>query len=188
MFEPRSTFTFKCGLSYIISNLCTRVKFACKWNRDNVWKVEKIEKVERRSTFTFTRDTSYSLYFICIDNSMICSDIWHKYHKWYFKIVIRNFTSCQASEIWDNFEIDTSGFYAKYHVQIMLLFVYNTTRKRSVIFTCRHFKLSWNTTALSQSNCRNFSYSTINAERKIYVCSHVKITRQWKSACQLPFI
>ena len=24
---------------------------------------------------------------------MICSDIWHKYLEWYFKIVIRNFTS-----------------------------------------------------------------------------------------------
>ena len=28
---------------------------------------------------------------ICVGNSMICSDIWHKYHKWYFEIVIRNF-------------------------------------------------------------------------------------------------
>ena len=36
----------------------------------------------------------------------------------------------------------TSGIYAKYHVQIMLLFVYTTTRKRFVIFTCRYFKLS----------------------------------------------
>ena len=42
----------------------------------------------------------------------------------------------------------TSGIYAKYHVQIMLLFVYTTTRKRFVIFTCRYFKLSWNTTTL----------------------------------------
>ena len=42
---------------------------------------------------------------ISIGNSMICSDIWHKYHKLYFKIVIRNFTSRQASEIRDNFEI-----------------------------------------------------------------------------------
>ena len=25
---------------------------------------------------------------ICIGNSMICSDIWHKYHEWYFEIVI----------------------------------------------------------------------------------------------------
>ena len=49
----------------------------------------------------------------------------------------------------------------KYHVQIMLLFVYTTTRKSFVIFTFRCFKLSWNTTALSQSNCRNFSSSSI---------------------------
>ena len=55
----------------------------------------------------------------------------------------------------------TSDIYAKYHVQIMLLFVYTTTHKRVVIFTCRYFKLSWNTTALSQSNCRNFSSSSI---------------------------
>ena len=44
----------------------------------------------------------------------------------------------------------------------MLLFVYTTTHKRFVIFTCRYFKLRWNTTALNQSNCRNFSCSGIN--------------------------
>ena len=47
---------------------------------------------------------------ICIGNSMICSGIWHKYHEWYFKIVIRNFTSRWASEIWDNFEISQVVF------------------------------------------------------------------------------
>ena len=31
---------------------------------------------------------------------------------------------------------------SKYHVQIMLLFVYTTTRKGFVSFTCRYFKLS----------------------------------------------
>ena len=46
----------------------------------------------------------------------------------------------------------------------MLLFVYTTTRKRFVTFTCRYFKLSWNTTALSQSNCRIFSCSGIISE------------------------
>ena len=30
---------------------------------------------------------------VCIGNSMISSDIWHRYHEWYFKIVIRNFPS-----------------------------------------------------------------------------------------------
>ena len=60
-----------------------------------------------------------------------------KYHKWYL---------CQ------------------YHVQIRLLFVYTTTHKRFVIFICSYFKLSWNTTALSQSNCRNFSCGSIMTE------------------------
>ena len=42
-------------------------------------------------------------------------------------------------------------FYAKYQVQIIQLFVNTTTRKRFVIFTCRFFKLSCNTPAVSQS-------------------------------------
>ena len=58
-----------------------------------------------------------------------------KYHEWYLRQLSR---------------------------KIMLLFVYTSTCKRFVIFTCRYFKLSWNTTALSQSNCRNFSCSSIN--------------------------
>ena len=63
----------------------------------------------------------------------------------------------------------TSSIYAKYHVQIMLLFVYATTHKRFVIFTCRYFKLSWNTTALSQSNYRNFSCSGIRYRTQLLV-------------------
>ena len=93
--------------------------------------------------------------FISVGNSMICSDIWHKYQEWYFEIVIRN-----LRQFWNI----TSGIYAKYHVQIMLLFVYTTTCKRFVIFTCRYFKLSWDTTALSQSNCRNFPCNSIKNE------------------------
>ena len=92
---------------------------------------------------------------------MICGDIWHKYHKWYFKIVVRNFTSPSGEWNLRQFWNSTSGIYAKYHVQIMLLFVYTPTHKRVVIFTCMYFKLSWNTTALSKSNCRNFSCSSI---------------------------
>ena len=30
---------------------------------------------------------------LSIGTSIICSDIWHKYHVWYFEIVIQNFTS-----------------------------------------------------------------------------------------------
>ena len=57
----------------------------------------------------------------------------------------------------------------------MLLFVYTTTRKSFVIFTCRYFKLSWNTTSLSQSNCRNFSCSSENGN--LDACSVANIPR-----------
>ena len=43
--------------------------------------------------FGILRVRKFRLVGICIGNSMICSDIWHKYHEWYFKIVTRNFTS-----------------------------------------------------------------------------------------------
>ena len=36
---------------------------------------------------------NFKFLLISIGNSMIYSDIWHKYHEWYFEIVIRNFTS-----------------------------------------------------------------------------------------------
>ena len=55
----------------------------------------------------------------------------------------------------------------------MLLFVY-TARERFVIFTCRYFKLSWNSTVLSQSNCRNFSCSSIKAVNKAAVPTNTK--------------
>ena len=103
---------------------------------------------------------------ISIGNSMICSDIWHKYHEWYFEIVIRHFTSRSGELNLRQFWNITSGIYAKYHVQIMLLFVYTTTHKRLVICACRYFKLSWNNTALSQSNGRNFSCSSIKQIRR----------------------
>ena len=64
---------------------------------------------------------------LSVGNSMICSDIWHKYHECYFEIVLRN-----LRQFWNI----TSGIYAKYNVQIMLLFVYTTTLKRFVIFSC----------------------------------------------------
>ena len=60
---------------------------------------------------------------ISIGNSVICSDIWHKY---IWKLLFY----LTAREIWDNFEISLSGIYAKYHtIQIILLFVYTTSRK-----------------------------------------------------------
>ena len=45
------------------------------------------------------------------------------------------------------------------------LWVSAITHKRFVIFTCRSFKINGNTAALSQSNCRNFSCSSIKPGR-----------------------
>ena len=75
-----------------------------------------------------------------IRNSMICSDIWHTTSDiskllYIISQAVRRVNLRQFLNI-------TSGIYANYHVQIMLLFVYTTTRKRFVIFTCRYFKLS----------------------------------------------
>ena len=47
---------------------------------------------------------------ISIGNSMICSDILRKYHEWYFEIVVLYFSSREASEIWDNFEVSRVVF------------------------------------------------------------------------------
>ena len=71
------------------------------WHSEQVTRNESDapERLGTRRTVVFS---FYSLFMviawggrrICIGNSMInISDIWHKYHEWYFKIVIRNFTS-----------------------------------------------------------------------------------------------
>ena len=36
---------------------------------------------------------------VCIGNSMISSDIWHKYHKWHFEIVIPYYRKLMLHEI-----------------------------------------------------------------------------------------
>ena len=50
----------------------------------------------------------------------------------------KNYCKWNLRQFWNV----TSGIFAKDHVQIMLLFVYTTTRKSFVIFTCRYFNLS----------------------------------------------
>ena len=112
-----------------------------------------------------------------IGNSMIC--IWYLA---YIPLVI--FQNCLKFHLpncsWNyilQFWNIIRGIYAKYHVQIMLLFIYTTTHKRFVIFTCRHFKLNWNTTALSQSNCRNFSCSIT----VVTISIHNQGKRLWES-------
>ena len=96
----------------------------------------------------FLNTYSITKKWIGIGNSMICHD---KYHEWYFEIILLLYVCITVYE-W---------YLCQYHIKIILLFVYTTTLKRFVIFTCGHFKLSWNTSALSQSNFRNFSCSSI---------------------------
>ena len=60
---------------------------------------------------------------------MICSDIWHKYHEWYFEIVVRNFTSRQASEIWDNFEISRVVFMPNITTNHAIICLYYSPQK-----------------------------------------------------------
>ena len=65
-----------------------------------------------------TRKWPINRHAFCIGNSMIFSDIWRKYHQWYFEIVIHNLGEWNLRQFWNI----TSGISAKYHVQIMLLF------------------------------------------------------------------
>ena len=76
-----------------------------------------------------TSDMSKLLYVISRAVRRVIFETILKYHKWYL---------CQISRT--NHAIICLYYYVQK--------VYN--------FTCRYFKLSWNTTALSQSNCRNF--------------------------------
>ena len=95
---------------------------------------------------------------------------------------------------WRQFWNIMSGIYAKYHIQIMLLFVYTTRCKRFVLFTCRYFKLSWNTTILTQSNCRKFSCSSITTKITIIIIQddcyfhvHVPIFKSSRHITHSPF-
>ena len=70
----------------------------------------KSHSIAKKSHSYISRNNWQTMPGICIGNSVICSDIWHKNHEWYFKIVIRNFTRLTAREIWDNFEISQVVF------------------------------------------------------------------------------
>ena len=79
--------------------------------------------------------------------------------------------------IWDNFETILK-YHEWYLCQICYYLFIPQHTKRFVIFTCRYFKLSWNTTALSQSDCRNFSCSSINSETGCsFACHFVILSR-----------
>ena len=67
-----------------------------------------------------------------------------------------------------------SLFIQKYHEWYLCRYYLFILRpaKRFVIFICRYFKLSWDITALSQSNCRNFSCSGMSIGSSM-ICSDV---------------
>ena len=64
----------------------------------NHWKFILLERKKKESPGLGLAKTKINA--VCKGNSMIGSDIRHKYHKWYVKIVIR----------WDNFEISQVVF------------------------------------------------------------------------------
>ena len=88
-----------------------------------------------------TSDISKLLYGIAQAVRQVKFETTLKYHEWYL---------CQIS--------------CTNHAIICLY--YFPQKVCNIIFTCRYFKLSWNTTAPSQSNCKNFSCS------KYKCCKH----------------
>ena len=95
-----------------------------------------------------TSDISKLLYVISRAVRRVNFETILKYHKWYLCQISRTCKSC---------------YYLLYYCP-----------QRFVIFTCSYFKLSCNTTALSQSNCRNFSCSSINKLKgRDNMCRHL---------------
>ena len=63
---------------------------------------------------------------------MICSDIWHKYHDWHFEIDVIS-RAVRRETIWVE--------YAKYHVRIILLFVYTYYPQKFCNFHMHEFQI-----------------------------------------------
>ena len=68
------------------------MKITLSWNYS--WLPTQVGKTFRRKSL------QADYIYICIGNSMIRSDIWHKYHEWYFKIVIRKFEAILKYHKW----------------------------------------------------------------------------------------
>ena len=103
-----------------------------------------------------TSDISKLLYVISRAGRRVKFETILKYHEWYL---------CQISRT---------------NHAIICLYYY---LQKVCNFTCRYFKLSWNTTGLSQSNRRNFSCSsrtakTLSSQARISRSKHVQ-TAMW---------
>ena len=99
---------------------------------------------------------------ISIGNSVICSDIWHKY---VLKIIVLPNGSWNLRQFWNIIEwyLCQISHYTNHPIICLYYFP-----QRFVIFKCGYFKLRWNTAALSQSKFRNFSCSSINSLMPLY--------------------
>ena len=60
--------------------------------------------------------------------------------------------------------------------------------KGFVIFTCRYFKFSGNTTALSQSNCRNFSCKSKIAEISTLATIYYNLGARQQLCRDIPYL
>ena len=72
-----------------------------------------------------TRKWPINRHAFCIGNGMIFSDIWRKYHKWYFEIVIHNLGEWNLRQFW-NIMSDIS---AKYYYLCAIICLYYYLQK-----------------------------------------------------------
>ena len=134
---PRSNVTLSCSGVWIIKCFLSLIKglkqgvlgiisslLTLSFVQVSVWDICLVAQPATESKTTMRTKKCW----ISISNSMICSDIWHKYHEWYFEIVIRNFTSRRRVKFETILKYHEWYIYARYHVQIMLLFVYTTAK------------------------------------------------------------
>ena len=126
--------------SFVVFHQQRRVEIKRNWDIQNT-NTKRAPKAwpsyVRNCCINTTSDNSKLLYVSSRAVRRVKFETILKYHKWYL---------CQISRT---------------NQAIICLYNYP---QRFVIFKCIYFKLSWNTTALSQSNCRNFSCSSIITE------------------------
>ena len=111
------TFIFCCGILLITTILILLHEKFLKsdWLRPVVFQLNL--------KYLHVKITSLLRVVVLTNNSMICSDIWHKYHSWYFSIV-SNFTRLAAREItYNSFEIS------------LVVFMPNITTNHAITYT-----------------------------------------------------
>ena len=93
---------------------------------------------------------------------------------------------CVISRAVRRVKFETILKYHEWYLCQILCTNHTTTCKRFVIFTCRYFKLSWNTTALSQSVGRNFWCSSMKVQISLRERINKIIPRKWDQCSSVP--